>query len=514
MNPGVAAGGVDRYVCIHGHFYQPPRENPWLGVVEHQESAWPFHDWNERITDECYGPNAAAAHPRRRAAASRRIVNNFERISFNFGPTLMSWLERERAPTCTRALLAADRRQPGAVRRPRLGAGPGLQPHDPAARLGPRPARRRSAGASATSSAASAARPRACGCPRPPSTCPTLETWPATASRFTMLAPHQAAPGPALDATALAPASGGRRRRIDPRRPYLVAPAVGGARIALFFYDGPISQAVAFEQLLDDGRRLSRPPARRASTAPPTGAPARPHRHRRRDLRPPPPLRRDGAGRRPRAPRRPARRPPHQLRRVPRALPAPTHEAEIVEADGRGAAPTGSSAGAPTAAATRAPAPAGTSAGGRPLRAALDHLRDAVAAPYEERGGRPARRPVGGPRRLRRPRARPLRRGRSTASSPRHGRTRRSTARRPRPGPAAPRAPAPPHAHVHELRLVLRRPRRRRGHAGPALRRPGRAAWPRSWGWAAGSRRACATTCWPPRATRPNGRTARSSTTR
>ena len=75
---------MSRFVCVHGHFYQPPRENPWTGRVEPEASAVPFHDWNERITTECYLPNADAG--------------NYARMSFNFGPTLMSWLEREARP--------------------------------------------------------------------------------------------------------------------------------------------------------------------------------------------------------------------------------------------------------------------------------------------------------------------------------------------------------------------------------------------------------------------------------
>ena len=82
-------------VCIHGHFYQPPRENPWLEEIEIQESAAPWHDWNERIAAECYGPNGAA-----RILDGdgwiRSITNNYSRISFNFGPTLLSWMERKR----------------------------------------------------------------------------------------------------------------------------------------------------------------------------------------------------------------------------------------------------------------------------------------------------------------------------------------------------------------------------------------------------------------------------------
>ncbi|HEX8619661.1 MAG TPA: glycoside hydrolase, partial [Thermoanaerobaculia bacterium] len=80
-----------RSITIHGHFYQPPRENPWLEAVETQDSAFPYHDWNERITAECYEPNANArildAQDR-----IRRIANNYAAISFNFGATHLSWL--------------------------------------------------------------------------------------------------------------------------------------------------------------------------------------------------------------------------------------------------------------------------------------------------------------------------------------------------------------------------------------------------------------------------------------
>ncbi|WJI27527.1 DUF3536 domain-containing protein [Thermosynechococcus sp. B1] len=81
------------YVTIHGHFYQPPRENPYLNAIEHQPSAQPFHDWNERIYYECYRPNAFARILNDRGEVID-IVNNFEYLSFNIGPTLFSWLER------------------------------------------------------------------------------------------------------------------------------------------------------------------------------------------------------------------------------------------------------------------------------------------------------------------------------------------------------------------------------------------------------------------------------------
>ena len=96
-----------RYICIHGHFYQPPRENPWLGVVEVQDSAAPFHDWNERITHECYAPNTRA----RLLDGQGRIINllnNYAWISFNFGPTLLQWMA-DAAPEALPGIVEADR---------------------------------------------------------------------------------------------------------------------------------------------------------------------------------------------------------------------------------------------------------------------------------------------------------------------------------------------------------------------------------------------------------------------
>ncbi len=81
------------YLCIHGHFYQPPRENPWLEAIELQDSAYPYHDWNERVTAECYATNAAARIVDS-AGHILKIVSNYPKISFDFGPTLLSWLER------------------------------------------------------------------------------------------------------------------------------------------------------------------------------------------------------------------------------------------------------------------------------------------------------------------------------------------------------------------------------------------------------------------------------------
>ncbi len=95
-----------RYLIIHGHFYQPPRENPWTERIDRQDSSAPYHDWNERIASECYHPNARS---RRLDGYGRilKLVNNYEHISFNFGPTLHAWIEKHH-PVLHRQILEAD----------------------------------------------------------------------------------------------------------------------------------------------------------------------------------------------------------------------------------------------------------------------------------------------------------------------------------------------------------------------------------------------------------------------
>ncbi len=96
----------DVFLTVHGHFYQPPRENPWLEAIELQESAAPCHDWNERVCQECYNPNSVS----KIVDSKNRIldvVNNYEYMSFNFGPTLLSWME-EYAPLTYERIIKAD----------------------------------------------------------------------------------------------------------------------------------------------------------------------------------------------------------------------------------------------------------------------------------------------------------------------------------------------------------------------------------------------------------------------
>ena len=105
--PAPSASPANRYVCVHGHFYQPPRENPWLETVESQDSAAPYHDWNDRITAECYAPNGASRIQNLENEIVR-IVNNYSRMSFNFGPTLLSWLH-DKSPRAYQTILDADK---------------------------------------------------------------------------------------------------------------------------------------------------------------------------------------------------------------------------------------------------------------------------------------------------------------------------------------------------------------------------------------------------------------------
>ena len=98
---------MDKYVCIHGHFYQPPRENPWLEDVELQDSAHPYHDWNDKITEECYSQNAAS----RILGPDKKIIditNNYTKISFDFGPTLFFWMARH-FPELYESIIEADK---------------------------------------------------------------------------------------------------------------------------------------------------------------------------------------------------------------------------------------------------------------------------------------------------------------------------------------------------------------------------------------------------------------------
>jgi alpha-amylase/alpha-mannosidase (GH57 family) len=241
---------MERYICLHGHFYQPPREHPWLEAIEEQDSAYPYHDWNERITAECYGPNARA----RVLDGQDRIVdivNNYSRISFNFGPTLLSWLE-EHAPEVYRAVLDADRESQERF----SGHGSALaqaynhmilplanrRDKETQVRWGIRDFERRFGRA-----------PEGLWLPETAVDTESLEVLAECGIRFTVLAPSQARRVRPRGGRAWKDVSGDR---IDPSRAY-EARLPSGRTIALFFYDGPISRGVAFEGLLRRGEYLA-----------------------------------------------------------------------------------------------------------------------------------------------------------------------------------------------------------------------------------------------------------------
>ena len=239
-----------RYLCIHCHYYQPPRENPWLEQIELQDSAYPYHDWNERISAECYGPNLAARILDDRQRITR-IVNNYSKISFNFGPTLLSWAA-EHAPDMYKGLLEADRKS----QKHFSGHGSAMaQAYNhiimPLANSRDKRTQVRWGYDDFVSRFGRA--PEGMWLPETAVDSESLDLMAEAGLSFAILAPHQA--------KAIRPLGGGNWEdvtgsRIDPCRPYLFRTRIGKT-INLFFYDGPISQAVAFEKLLDNGEKFA-----------------------------------------------------------------------------------------------------------------------------------------------------------------------------------------------------------------------------------------------------------------
>jgi alpha-amylase/alpha-mannosidase (GH57 family) len=241
---------MERYVCIHGHFYQPPRENAWLEAIELQDSAYPYHDWNERITRECYAPNGAARVLDGEGKIVQ-IVNNYAQISFNFGSTLLAWMEVN-SPEAYQAIVAAD----GLSQKNFSGHGSALAQayshmilplanrRDKFTQLlwGIRDFERRFG-----------RRPEGLWLPETAVDVETLDMMAHLGIRFTVLSPHQAHQARRLRGRTWDDVSGGR---IDPSRAYSLR-LPSGLRISLFFYDGPISQAVAFQKLLANGEQFA-----------------------------------------------------------------------------------------------------------------------------------------------------------------------------------------------------------------------------------------------------------------
>ena len=228
---------MNKFICIHGHFYQPPRENPWLEAITYQESAYPFHDWNERINAECYAPNTRARILDEKGVVIER-VNNYSKISFDFGPTLLSWMEFK-APDTYQAVLEADK----ISRETFSGHGsamaqcyshmimPLADSKDKYTQVywGIRDFEFRFKRL-----------PEGMWLPETAVDLETLQIMADLGIRFTVLAPHQA--GRLLD-----------HGELDINQPYSVRLGAGRS-INVFFYNGALSQSLAFENILQDGK--------------------------------------------------------------------------------------------------------------------------------------------------------------------------------------------------------------------------------------------------------------------
>jgi alpha-amylase/alpha-mannosidase (GH57 family) len=248
---GILMASSKRFVCIHGHFYQPPRENPWLETVETQDSAAPYHDWNERICAECYATNGAARIVNNKNLI-QRIVNNYARISFNFGPTLLSWL-KENAPRTYRMILDGERRS-----RKSFGGHssamaqvynhiilPLASRHDRITQI---------RWGIADYEQHYGTPPEGMWLAETAADSESLELLAQHGIKFTLLAPHQCKRIRSLkDGAGWTDTAGAS---VDTTRPYL-ARFDSGVSIAVFFYNGPTSRAIAFEGLLNSGEAFA-----------------------------------------------------------------------------------------------------------------------------------------------------------------------------------------------------------------------------------------------------------------
>ena len=230
-------------LVIHGHFYQPTRENPWTGEIEREPSAEPFHDWNERIHSECYRPNAFVQI---KGSGAERIVNNYAKINFNFGPTLLSWLKRQHPDTYTR-VVEADRESV----RQRNGHGNAIAQaynHTILPLCNERDRRTQIRWGIADFRHRFAREPEALWLPETACNTDVLGLLIDEGLRFVILAPHQAA---RIREAGRPDWREAADYQIDTSVAYRYSRREGsGGSIAVFFYDGTISRAIAFEGAL------------------------------------------------------------------------------------------------------------------------------------------------------------------------------------------------------------------------------------------------------------------------
>ncbi len=238
------------YVCIHGHFYQPPRENPWLEEVELQEGAHPYHDWNEKITAECYAPNTAS-----RILNSERkiieIVNNYSKISFDFGPTLLLWLERH-APEVYQVIIETDKE----CQKKYSGHGPAIAQvynHMIMPLANSRDKRTQVVWGIRDFEHRFGRKPEGMWLPETAVDLETLDIMAEYGIKFTILAPHQASRIRKIGEEKWNNVLGGN---INPKMPYLCR-LPSGRSISIFFYDQSVSLDVAFGDLLKNGENFA-----------------------------------------------------------------------------------------------------------------------------------------------------------------------------------------------------------------------------------------------------------------
>lgn len=241
---------MGRYVCIHGHFYQPPRENPWLEEIELQESAYPYHDWNEKITTQCYDPNTAS----RILGQDMKIIDitdNYDKISFNFGPTLLSWFE-VMSPDTLKAVTASDK-----VNKDRFSG------HCPAVAqaynhlimplANSRDKRTQVIWGVREFEHRFGRKPEGMWLPETAVDLESIDLLAEQGIKFVVLDPHQIGRFRKIGEDAWKEASG---EGMDIRMPYLCN-LKSGRTINVFVYNGPISKDVAFSNILDNGENFA-----------------------------------------------------------------------------------------------------------------------------------------------------------------------------------------------------------------------------------------------------------------
>ncbi|MEW6183339.1 MAG: DUF3536 domain-containing protein [Bacillota bacterium] len=243
---------MNRCVCIHGHFYQPPRENPWLEDIEIQDSAYPYHDWNERITAECYMQNSASRILDDRGRI-KNIVNNYSKISFNFGPTLLDWLETAE-PEVYRMIIEADRES----RKNFSGHGSAIAQaynHIIMPQANRRDKYTQIIWGIRDFESRFDRRPEGMWLPETAVDLETLDIMAEQGILFTILAPSQARRVRKAGTRTWEELDHGC---IDTTMPYKIRLQTSGRHMSIFFYNGPVSSAVAFENLLSNGEFFAR----------------------------------------------------------------------------------------------------------------------------------------------------------------------------------------------------------------------------------------------------------------